>query len=68
MTRWNYLLEHTMAMAAGKRPPVSLLNVAQRRDEAPLPATECSTRHLLDPSARADNTPSPEGRSRVLRI
>ena len=42
-----------MAMVPGKRPPASSLYPAQRRDGALSPTMECSTRHWLDPSARA---------------
>ena len=51
MIRRNKLLvECTMAMVAGKKPPTSTIYLAQRQDGAPSSTTECFTRHRLDPS------------------
>ena len=41
-----------MATVAGKKPPASTPNLAQRRDGAPSLTIGCSTRHWLDPFAR----------------
>ena len=53
MTRRNQLFGCAMSIAAGTRSPASTLYLAQRHDGAPPPTTDCSTRHWLDPFARA---------------
>ena len=45
-----------MAMVAGKKPPASTLYLAQRRDGALSPTIMCSTKHWLDPFARAKSS------------
>ena len=45
-----------MAMVAGEKPPASTPYLAQRRDEALLLTIGCSTRHWLDPFARAKSS------------
>ena len=45
-----------MAMVAGKKLPTSTLYLAQRRDGALLPTIGRSTRHWLDPFARAKSS------------
>ena len=45
-----------MAMVAGKKPPVSTPYLAQRRDGALSPTIGYSTRHWLDPFARAKSS------------
>ena len=42
-----------MAVVARKKPPVSTPYLAQIRNGALSPTVECSTRHWLDPFARA---------------
>ena len=45
-----------MVMVAGKKPTASALYPAQRRDDIISSTTECSTRHWLDPFARAKSS------------
>ena len=44
-----------MATIAGKKPPDSTMYSAQRRDAILSSTMECSTRHWLDPFARAES-------------
>ena len=45
-----------MAMVAGKKPPASSPYLAQRQDGALSLTIGCSTRHWLDPFARAKSS------------
>ena len=45
-----------MAIVAGKKPPASTPYLAQRRDGALSPTIGCSTRHWLNPLARAKSS------------
>ena len=45
-----------MKMVAGKKPPASTAYLEQSRDGALSPTTGCSTRHWLDPFARAKSS------------
>ena len=56
MTRRGLLVGCDMAMFAGKKPPASMLNPAQKRDGNLSPTIECSTSHWLDPFARAKSS------------
>ena len=53
MTRRNMLVKCFMAINAGKKTPTSTPYLAQRRDGALSPTIGFSTRHWLDPFARA---------------
>ena len=49
----NLLVACAMATDAGKKPPASTLYIAQGGDGSLSPTIEYSTRHWLDPLARA---------------
>ena len=53
MTRRNLLVRCVMATVAVKEPPVCTPYLEQRRDGAISLTIGCSTRHRLDPFARA---------------
>ena len=56
MTRRSVLVGYVMATVGGKKPPASTPYLAQRRDGALSPTIGYSTRHWLDPFARAKSS------------
>ena len=56
MMRRDMLVGFVMVMVAGKKPTASVLYPAQRRDEIISSTIACSTRHWLDPFARAESS------------
>ena len=53
LRRWNVLVGCVVEMVSGMKPPASTPYLVQRRDAALSPTIMFSTRHWLDPFARA---------------